>query len=128
MQKSFIFLLSVCSLFLSLAFGTVDFYPKRETYYYYERYNSSAVCSSNVRLALCTGQSVRLEGVEPLELLKEYQATVLKVEKVDGITNYYCHSPLFGRGISIFGEKINLQIAKREDVVLVGTPILFGSF
>lgn len=128
MRKGFIVLLSIGCLVLSLALGTVDLFGKKQTLYYYERYDSSAVVSPEARLALCTGQSVCFQGKKAEELIETYRANVLKTETVDGIVSYYCYSSRFGKGISLFGEVVNLQIAEDRGMTFVGTPILFGSF
>lgn len=119
--------LSVLCLSLPLAFQTLDFFETKATYYY-ERNNSSATPSQTVRLSLCTGQSASFGTACASFLIETYEATILKKEEAEGVTNYYCFSPRFPKGIRLFGEIVNLQIAESDQRTCVGTPIIFGSF
>lgn len=74
------------------------------------------------------GESVRYRGDCARELISRYRADVLFTEEAGGVTNYYCHSPLFGAGVAIGGYVVNLHLAVGEEQTAAGMPLIFGGF
>ena len=61
-------------------------------------------------------------------LLNKYRAKLVCVEKLDGITNYYYYSNKLPKSESVKNKKVNIQIAISNNAVVVGTPIIYGSY
>ena len=74
------------------------------------------------------GESAVIEGFSVDEIFKEFNATVIKVEKVDDITCYYGYSKRLPYEIKLFNDKVNLHVAVDGDKIILGTPLIFGSF
>lgn len=52
-----------------------------------------------------------------------------KVVSIDKATNsYYCYSSLLSGGIYVDGNIINMQIAQVDQHIIVGYPIILGSY
>ena len=60
-----------------------------------------------------------------LSLLK---ADIVKCEKVCGREIYYCYSACKSEYVISEGNKVNYQIAISEDKVVIGTPLILGSY
>ena len=41
---------------------------------------------------------------------------------------YYLYSPGLGGGVSLGGQRVNLQIAVRDGQTVAGTPLIFGGW
>lgn len=77
------------------------------------------------------GESVRIENADVSvvdTLLEELHANVLWVEEVDGVTSYYCYTPLWRGGVMIGKRTVNLHIAYSNNCCVLGSPIIFGGF
>ncbi|MBQ2714924.1 MAG: hypothetical protein IJF76_04780 [Clostridia bacterium] len=77
------------------------------------------------------GESFRCFGdMDVVEfILNRTSAKVVKEGYVDGIYTAYLYTgEIKDRGIELFGEKVNMQIAINQGVVSVGTPIILGSY
>ena len=61
-------------------------------------------------------------------LLKKYRAKLIFIEEIDGVKNYYYYSNKLPNFEVIKNKKINLQFAIASDRVVVGTPIIYGSY
>lgn len=74
----------------------------------------------------CYGFSVKLDKKLFEEVMQNVK--VLKTETVAGIENFYG----IANGIMFFDfledKKINIQIAKSDDAVVVGCPLILGSY
>ena len=60
--------------------------------------------------------------------LESLAAVVLWTEEVDGVTSYYAKSDRLSKSVLISGALVNLHIAIKENEIVVGTPIIFGSY
>ena len=74
------------------------------------------------------GESARFSGNAFEPLRARFRAEVVFTEESCGVVNYYCFSPLLGKGIALCGEEINLHIAVGKEQTAVGSPIIFGGF
>ena len=61
-------------------------------------------------------------------IIKEFDAKILIIEEIAGVTSYYCYTPYWPEGILIEGQRINLHVAVSNGQCTVGTPIIFGGF
>lgn len=111
----------------------VDFFPEEECYFYLEKSNSSAPVIEKgekwkLLFAPYTGESIRLDGDAIDEVLSRFEASVLFLEKTDGMVHYYCYAPSLGGGLVLKGYTVNLEIASDGENTSVGIPLLFGSY
>ena len=80
------------------------------------------------------GESVRFarNGADESTLLQtlvnEYGASLVAVEKTDGVTSYYLHTSKWFNGVMVGGASVNLHLAVGDEYCVVGTPIIFGGY
>ena len=108
-------------------------FPKGERYEFYTGTSSEEIVLSDSPLAKYSltgirGESVRYQGNRVQEMISRYRAKVLFIEEAAGVVNYYCNSPVLGRGVVIDGKRVNLHIAASDTRTAVGTPVIFGGF
>ena len=76
----------------------------------------------------CFGYCIKIEGVKQTieHLLDKVQ--IAKTEIIDGIEILYgyVHGFLFSTFIN--GKKVNVQIAFNDNTVIIGSPIILGSY
>lgn len=76
-----------------------------------------------------TGEAVTLEmGTDAQEIMRDFGATEVFSETVDGGTCRYCYSPRLKNEKIVDGKRVNLQIYDGEKYVKVGTPLIFGGY
>ncbi|MDE5897345.1 MAG: hypothetical protein K2H43_06000 [Clostridia bacterium] len=124
----------VCAVFALFLVHSPVFFGGRG----YELYAgaSSSACILETENPACdkillggvSGESVRYDGNRVSELLRRYRAKVLFTEEAGGVINYYCYSPLLGKGIGLYGATVNFHVAAGEKQTAAGTPIIFGGF
>lgn len=76
------------------------------------------------------GASVRFCGSQDDidAFLKKTNAAVVKKESVFGAEIIYAYSRRFSKDVQIDGKNVNLQIAKRGGEIIIGTPLILGSY
>ena len=75
------------------------------------------------------GESMVIENFEISSALEILNARVVKTEYLDdGTIVIYAFSNLIDETKEVFGQKVNLQIATRNERSVVGWPLIFGSF
>ena len=85
-------------------------------------------------LPFVTGESVcvRCDNTEELlaDVLQTYAAQVVFIEEAQDVYSYYCFSQLLPKKIVLNGRAVNLHIAvaKNQERVVVGYPIIFGGY
>lgn len=115
-----LFLLGAYPVFGKIAYG-------REAYQY--TYSSNCKISDYVLPLFKTGEAgILKDGVKIEEVIFDFKAKIVFVEEIDGTENYYCYSGKIKGYTAINGKKINLHFAKKQNLVKVGSPIIFGSF
>ena len=62
------------------------------------------------------------------KFLKDMDAKMQFVENVNGEISIYAYSARIKNFIKIREKKINIQVHIKKDVILLATPIIFGSF
>jgi|GEM_PF-2486473 len=75
-----------------------------------------------------SGQSATVYTKTAQEIMIDLSATTIFTQSVDGIDIYYAYSPRLGGGVTVNGEKINLELAQHNGKVTVGTPLILGSY
>ncbi len=76
------------------------------------------------------GESVRLdaEGFELEKVLKGFNAELRFSENTSDSEIYYAYSPKIRNYKTVKGQKINLHIVIASERVVLGSPLIFGSF
>ncbi len=126
-------LVAACAFFLFLLLHS-PVLEQGESYTFYSAENSSAhaVMSDSplkkLFLGEVKGESAVYGGDRYEEFSQKFGAELLFTEQAGGATSYYLYSPALGRGISVKGETVNLQIAVGGGRTVVGTPLIFGSW
>lgn len=75
------------------------------------------------------GESIEIENCEVASALSVLNARVVKTEYLeDGTTIIYAYSNLINEKVEVFGKKVNLQIATKNERTIIGWPLILGSF
>jgi hypothetical protein len=61
-------------------------------------------------------------------IVERYRAVVLFEEEIDGIKCLYAYAEGFGNGVTVYGKRVNLHIAVKNNRCAVGTPMIFGGY
>lgn len=61
-------------------------------------------------------------------LLNKYNAKLVCVEELDGITNYYYYSKKLPKIEVVKDKKVNIHIAISLETIVVGSPIIYGAY
>ncbi len=68
-------------------------------------------------------------GQENVEsVLKKLKAKIIKRETVGDISIIYAYSPCLLKGVNLFGGRVNVMIASTSSSIVVGSPLIKGSF
>ena len=71
---------------------------------------------------------VKKENFDINAFLTDFEAEMVACEKVGDIVCYYAFSPKVKYLEKVNGKKVNLHVAVRDNAVVIGTPIIYGSF
>lgn len=75
------------------------------------------------------GYSVELNSFKSLEeILKLIKADVVRKEVVSDREIFYCYCPQISNHVVDNGKKVNYQIVFNKDKVVIGTPLILGSY
>ena len=75
------------------------------------------------------GESLVIKNFEAGDAIKTLQAKVVKTEYLPtGATVIYAYSNLIPKSIKQSNKDVNLQIACYDDYVVIGWPVIIGSF
>ena len=129
--------LAVLVVFTLCVFGNKPvFYGFSEKYCLYLNDNSSMAVQVVADkpfypfMAKVKGESCKVEkdDFSMQEFFESFDAELVFIEEIDGITCYYGYSEEIKFSRLVNGNLVNLQVAVAENSVTVGTPIIFGSF
>ena len=129
--------LAVALLFMAaaLTYLTPTFYGKTNEFTVYRFSDSSSgvaekVSEQNYPILSATGESFCVDSgkVTPEQIISRYSASLVFTEKIVEGVSYYAYSSQIKRYKRVKGEKVNLHIFVGEQVTVVGSPIIFGSF
>lgn len=62
------------------------------------------------------------------DILRETSAKLVKVEQSENYVCYYAHSNLLKKSVNVDDKDINLQIAITQNGIIVGSPMIMGSY
>lgn len=106
----------------------------------YSVYTSNAEGSDCIDLGFCymnskpvheqiQGESLVINNLEISSAIKTLNARVVKTEYLDnGTIVIYAFSSLIPKNVIAFDEKVNLQIATKDDRSVIGWPLILGSY
>lgn len=63
-----------------------------------------------------------------VEVIKKYDAKLMFIESVDGVTSYYFYSKKLPFKEVVKNKKVNLQIAITKETITIGSPIIYGGY
>lgn len=77
-----------------------------------------------------SGESVRFCGgdEEINKIIKRLRIDIRQRQEFANISTFYGYSARLGEGVTLEGQKINIQIVKKGNTVIVGTPLIMGSY
>jgi len=75
------------------------------------------------------GESIEVENLEVGSVVKVLNAHIIKTEYLeDGTTTIYAHTNLIDEKVQIAGRNVNLQLAIKDNVTIIGWPLILGSY
>jgi len=74
------------------------------------------------------GESITLNNISKTTVLKKLGYKIVANSNIDNIKITYAYSPRGKTFIKDGAQKINLQIAKNKDTLIVGWPVILGSY
>lgn len=79
---------------------------------------------------MLSGESFSFSGglAEARAILSRLNAEVVNTEEIDQLQIWYAYTHMLGGELNVSGELVNVQIAIRDGVVTVGTPLILGSY
>lgn len=69
-----------------------------------------------------------LDSSSAQEVINKLKCKIIKTEQIEDITIYYCYSPFLLKSVYLFNNDINIMIAQTSSKVVVGSPLIKGSF
>lgn len=84
----------------------------------------------NFKIDKMYGKSVVVNGNNSYynEIVESMNLQVIKEENFETFTTIYGYNQSLGDCVTINGQQVNVQIAKRGNVISIGYPILLGSY
>ena len=74
------------------------------------------------------GEACVVKCGDEKEIIGDFNAEIIFTEETDYAVIIYAYSKKIPYEKIVCGKKVNLQIAKRNDVIKVGSPLIYGSF
>ena len=73
-------------------------------------------------------ERVDLDKASAQEVINTLKCKIIKTEQIEDITIYYCYSPFLLKSVYLFNNDVNIMIAQTSSKVVVGSPLIKGSF
>lgn len=85
---------------------------------------------SKLNLSQLSGESFCFNGTlkDIADILKSLEAQIVKTENNSSIYIIYAYSPKIFKSVFVENQKVNIQIAKKQELTTVGSPLILGSF
>ncbi len=120
-------------------FSLLDYFDGEYTLYTKESINENSIdvgfCyinntqTSNVEQNLIVGESIVVKNLEVGAALSVLNAKIVKTEVLkDNSVVIYAYSNLINTEVQIESKDVNLQIVCRKNDVVIGWPMILGSF
>ena len=106
----------------------------------YLAYTSNMVDEDSFDLGFCymnsktikdgiVGESVKVKNLEVASAIKTLNAKVVSTEQLeDGTVVIYAHTRLISNKVLLNNKNVNLQIAIKDDLCVIGWPLILGSY
>lgn len=77
-----------------------------------------------------SGESIKFIGDDKDidYILDNLNVQIVEEQDFANIRTIYGYSARLGQGVKVSGNKINIQIAKRGATIIIGTPLILGSY
>ena len=130
-----VFLVLLSGLKVENKFSLLNYYSGE-----YIVYTASKTTEDGVNLGFChmeskptyegvMGESMVMYNIEVGAIIKDINARVVKTEYLeDGTTIIYAFTNLINDNVKIDGKVVNFQIAIKDERVVVGWPLILGSY
>ena len=130
----FVFLILIAGKQDNMSFSLLDYFSGDYTVY------TSSSTENGVDLGFCymnskpvsesiVGESLVVENFEVASAIDILNARVVKTEYLeDGTTVIYAYTNLINETVKVDNERVNLQIATKNDRTIIGWPLILGSF
>lgn len=109
-----------------------------EDCHYTKNGNGGIICLNSSELKLLNnfdidtlyGESVKFKCDDKTfaDLIKKYKISVVNEEKFEDFISIYGYNSSFGKPVNIHDKNVNVQMVKRGDEIIVGFPIILGSY
>lgn len=135
LKKGLVFLLSIFCLFSvwqSNSESTLSKYGS--PYEFYTQQNSSTArilngkTLKNMKIFFKTGESIIVDKDYEQNIIELLQVKISFIETTSNGTSVYGYSNKLKGKINLNGKKVNVQIFYGEEKVVLGSPIILGSF
>lgn len=134
----FLFLLIIVVAYRVNGFALATYVEDGEYSLYYEdggmskEYSLTAFQTIFARLGKggVSGESVRFSGDdEDIDrIIKKLNIEIKDSQRLANLTTLYGYSARLGGGVMLDGQKINIQIVRKGNTVIIGTPLIMGSY
>lgn len=87
------------------------------------------VANNSIHNCSKIGEKIILTNYEVGKIIVDLKAEIVKTEiLLEGFTVIYAYSNLIKKWVEVDFKKVNIQIAVKEENVIVGWPLILGSF
>ena len=85
---------------------------------------------SGVNFADVLGIRLNIAGntLSAQEVMRKLHVVRQRRSDIEGKACYYAYSPLLGAGVDVGGQIVNVQIVQGENCLIVGIPLIMGSY
>lgn len=131
-----VFFILLSSTSVENSFSLNDYFSGDYTAYSHQKISKESVflgscymTANKVDLKKVVGESVVLKNYEASQILKTLKAKIVSSEFLDtGASVIYAYSYLVPRSVKVQNKKVNLQVAIYDDHIVLGWPVILGSF
>ena len=75
------------------------------------------------------GYQVKLDTeIQAVSFLRKYNCEIVFTENINGIENYYFYSSKLLKKQVLNGKKVNVHLAVSDGKIILGYPIIYGSY
>jgi len=126
-MKRFILLLGVVALLLGLKLKDKGLLRvANDGVFYHQTEQGFTVDNPPLFYDFNVYQRYDVTGIDVTDAIKKMRARVLFKEEIEEVEIYYCYSPHLKKSVLLKGRVVNLMIAKRQNDLVLGSPIIKG--
>jgi len=128
-MKRFVLLLGIIMLFAGLKLRDRGVLRVTDEGVFYTQVESQL---KNVDIPIFNNSDVYqrfdVQGVSVQEAILKMRARIIYTQDLQDMKIYYCYSPLIKKSVTLKGKTINLMIADRSQDLVIGSPLIKGSY